>query len=136
MKNHDLHSWKQYLSKTSYQKLLHNVENAKKNKFNKKIIILSGSGKNGKTTLLHEIMFYLNIENCYEYDISKDDYYGNKTKKNVIIHGGIENVNQTLLNNLLEDNVNIFCCTKFLDFVEPNILAHSHIINMKHVFNN
>lgn len=134
MKNHDLHSWKQYLNKTNYKNLLHNVENAKKNSFNKKIIILSGSGKNGKTTLLHEIMFYLKPENCYEYDISKDEYYDNITKKNVIIHGGIENVNQTLLNNLLKDNVNIFCCTKYLDFVQQNILAHSHIIHMKHVF--
>ena len=134
MKNHDLHSWKQYLSKTNYELLLHNIENAKQNKTNKKIIILSGSGKNGKTTLLHEIMFYLHPEKCYEYNMGEDDYYDNINKKNVIIHGGIENINLTLLHNLLEDNVNIFCCTNYLDLVEPDILTHSRIINMKHVF--
>ncbi len=134
MKDHDLHTWSKYLGKRDFKKLLHNVENAKNNGVNNKIIILSGPGKNGKTTLLNEIMFYLNMENCYEYDISVDDYYNNITRKNVIIHGGIENVNEDLLMELVNNDVNIFCDTNYLDLIEPNIFSISSIINMKHVF--
>ena len=134
MKIHTLHSWKRYLSKSDFKKLLHYVENAKNGLVNKKMLMFSGSGKNGKTTLLNEILFYLTMEKCYEYDISEDDFFDNVDKKNIIIHGGIEKVNKGLIRDMLENDMNIFCDTSFLDFVDPDILPQTTIINMKHVF--
>ena len=96
--------------------------------------MLQGSGKNGKTTLLNEILFYLTMEKCYEYDISEDDFFDNVDKKNIIIHGGVEKVNKALIQDMLENDINIFCDTSFLDFVDPDILPQTTIINMKHVF--
>jgi len=134
MKIHTLHSWKRYLSKSDFKKLLHYVENAKNGLVNKKMLMFSGSGKNGKTTLLNEILFYVNMEKCYEYDISEDDFFDNIDKKNIIIHGGVEKVNKDLIQDMLENDMNIFCDTSFLDFVDPDILPQTTIINMKHVF--
>ena len=134
MKIHTLHSWKRYLSKSDFKKLLHYVENAKNGLVNKKMLMFSGSGKNGKTTLLNEILFYVNMEKCYEYDISEDDFFDNVDKKNIIIHGGVEKVNKELIQDMLENDMNIFCDTSFLDFVDPDILPQTTIINMKHVF--
>jgi hypothetical protein len=134
MKIHTLHSWKRYLSKSDFKKLLHYVENAKNGLVNKKMLMFSGSGKNGKTTLLNEILFYLNMEKCYEYDISEDDFFDNIDKKNIIIHGGVEKVNKNLIQDMMENDMNIFCDTSFLDFVDPDILPQTTIINMKHVF--
>lgn len=134
MKIHTLHSWKRYLSKSDFKKLLHYVENAKNGLVNKKMLMFSGSGKNGKTTLLNEILFYLTMEKCYEYDISEDDFFDNVDKKNIIIHGGVEKVNKALIQDMLENDMNIFCDTSFLDFVDPDILPQTTIINMKHVF--
>lgn len=134
MKIHTLHSWNRYLSNSDFKKLLHYVENAKNGLVNKKMLMFSGSGKNGKTTLLNEILFYLHMEKCYEYDISEDDFFDNIDKKNIIIHGGVEKVNKELIKDMLENDMNIFCDTSFLDFVDPDILPQTTIINMKHVF--
>jgi len=139
MKKHILHSWKQYLSKSDYKTIIQFVENAKKRLPNEKILMLSGTGKNGKTVLMNEIMFYIGIQDCYECNEPRYAVFKDSTKNNFIIHGGIEvfkpnedNTKQLL--NLVDKKCSIICDTNNLDLVESNIFDKAIIINMKHIF--
>ena len=139
MKKHILHSWKQHLSLSDYETLLHFVENAKNDLPNEKVLILSGVGKNGKTTLLNEILFYIGIQNVHECNDARYMDFNNFTKNNFIIHGGIEHFKSkkrytTQLLNVIENKKSVFSDTNKLDLVESNIFDKAIIITMKHIF--
>ena len=51
MTTHYLDNWKQYLSTDDYNYLIQYIENIKNNIQNDKMIILSGPGSSGKSTL-------------------------------------------------------------------------------------
>ena len=136
---HILHSWKQYLTKDNYTFLLQFVENAKNHIPNEKVLILSGIGRNGKTTLMHEIMFYIGSQYCYECNEPQCGVFKKSPRQMVLIHGGIEyfkhdNENTKQLLDLIEKQRSIICDTSKLDLVDPFIFDKAYIINMKHIF--
>ena len=64
MAQHPLYNWKQYLTDDDYNYLIQFVENVKNNIPNDKMLILSGPGRTGKSTLMDNINFYLDFDLC------------------------------------------------------------------------
>ena len=63
MAQHPLYNWKQYLTDDDYNYLIQYVENVKNNIPNDKMLILSGPGSTGKSTLMDNISLYLEVNN-------------------------------------------------------------------------
>ena len=72
MTTHYLDNWKQYLENDDYNYLIQYVENIKNNIQNDKMIILSGPGRTGKSTLEKDIRTYLGDENCGDSSMTCD----------------------------------------------------------------
>ena len=132
---HILNNWKPYLIQEDFEYLINYVENCKNNLPNNKLLILLGSGGNGKSTLIKEISNYIGNENFRKCDtngsaflepivklihITAIDEYTNKyiqQLKNVIQYG--QSIIAETNNN---ENIN----TKLLDCVR--------VIKMEHKF--
>lgn len=56
--------WFQYLKQEDFEYLIQYIENIKNGIPNDKMIILTGSGRNGKTSLMYEIRRHLGNEFC------------------------------------------------------------------------
>jgi len=100
------------------------VDNLKNNRPNDKMIILSGkNGRNGKTTLIKEIIQYIGENNCY--DCAPDNN----------VFNGIESYHKKqvpLLKNIITYKQSIIADTNRIENVNPSLLEVSKVINMYH----
>ena len=128
--------WESYLTAHDYRYLMQFVQNVKLGFPNDKMLILYGTGRNGKTTLIKEICEYLGEENCgglpenilgYE-KIPKLGIYRDFTGMDV----SKRNIN--IIVNLIKYKQSLIGETCNLVGVDPRILEHSRVIKMEHVF--
>lgn len=128
--------WERYLTADDYRYMMQFVQNVKLGFPNDKMLILYGTGRNGKTTLIKEICEYLGEENCgdlpenilgYE-NIPKlcicqslEEIAGNKRRIYVVV-------------NLIKYKQSLVAETCHIGDVDRIILEHSRVIKMEHVF--
>ena len=138
MTTHYLDSWKQYLTMDDYNYLVQFVENVK-NKFpNDKMIILSGPGRTGKSTLERDIRTYLGDENCELLDMTCDFIY-NETIKPLGFFCGIDSISRSkkmnnAIINFIKYKQSFIASTIHIEKVNTKLLEHSRTINMTHIF--
>ena len=138
MTTHYLESWKQYLTSSDYDYLIQFVENIKNKMPNDKMIILSGPGRTGKSTLQKDITTYLGIEDC-GHCYMKCDFICRKTIQPLIFFCGIDEIsrskksNQALI-NFIKYKQSFIASTIRIEKVNKALFEHSRIINMTHIF--
>ena len=93
-----LDTWKQYLTEDDYFYLITYVENIKNNILNDKMIILSGQGGTGKSTLKKDIQNYLGDDNCENFPMSGEVIYNENIKK-IGFFSGIDAISRSKKNN-------------------------------------
>jgi MoxR-like ATPase len=150
MTNHSLHSWSQYLKQDDYDYLIQYIENVKNNIPNDKMIILSGKGGNGKTTLIEDIRKYLgeeffkgvSIMCSYESFINDIIYCENIKQKLVSLNDEISCLTERgyrynkvkAVINFIKYNQSMITMTNQIEKVNEKILEYSRVITMEHVF--
>ena len=138
MTTHYLDNWKQYLSADDYNYLIQYVENIKNNIQNDKMIILSGPGRTGKSTLERDIRTYLGDKNCGDFSMTCDFIY-NETIKPLGFFCGIDIIsrskktNQAII-NFIKYKQSFIASTIHIEKVNTKLLEHSRTINMTHIF--
>ena len=75
IENNRFSNWRPYLSEYGYNTLIKYVENIKNNIKNDKILLLTGEGPTGKTTLKRAIVDYIGEENCTSQDIENINFH-------------------------------------------------------------
>jgi len=135
---HYLDNWKQYLTDNDYNYLIQYVENIKNNIPNEKMIILSGPGKTGKTTLKNDIQTYLGDELCAIYMMSGEMIYSENIKK-LGFFCGIDEIHRSKKNNIAIINLikykqSFISETNNIERVNNKLLEFSKIIKMDHIF--
>jgi adenylylsulfate kinase-like enzyme len=135
---HYLDNWKQYLTDNDYNYLIQYVENIKNNIPNEKMIILSGPGKTGKTTLKNDIQTYLGDELCAIYMMSGEMIYSENIKK-LGFFCGIDEIHRSKKNNIAIINLikykqSFISETNNIERVNNKLLEFSKIIKMVHIF--
>ena len=138
MTQHPLDNWKQYLSNDDYTYLIQYIENIKHNGSNDKMIILSGPGRTGKTTLKNDIQKYLGDEICGNFPMSGDLIYSENIKK-LGFFCLIEEIksnkkNNRAIINLIKYKQSFIAETCQIESVNINLLEFSKIIEMNHIF--
>jgi len=138
MTGHYLEAWKQYLAEDDYSYLIQYVENVKNDISNDKMIILSGEGRTGKTTLKNNIQTYLGDEKCGDFMISGEIIYNENIKK-LGLFCGIDDIysskkNNNAIINLIKYKQSFIADTIRIEKVKSKLLEHSRIIKMTHVF--
>lgn len=138
MTTHSLYNWKQYLTEGDYSYLIQYVENIKHGISNDKMIILSGPGRSGKSTLQNDIRVYLGDENCDGYMMPRD-IICNENIKRLGFFCGIHEIarsrkNNIALINLIKYKQSFISDTTNIEKVNKKLLEHSNIITMNHVF--
>jgi hypothetical protein len=139
MTTHYLDNWKQYLTNDDYNYLIQYVENIKNNIQNDKMIILSGPGRTGKSTLERDIRTYLGDENCDAFLCMSCDFIYNETIKPLGFFCGIDSIsrskktNQAII-NFIKYKQSFIASTIHIESVNNKLLEHSKIINMTHIF--
>lgn len=132
-----LERWKPYLSVGDYEYLNTFVTNIENNLPNDKMVILSGKdGRNGKTTLINEIVQYIGESNCHDCNLDGDSFLL-PIKPVIVITGGIDNYNKKymqLLKHTVTFKQSIISDTIHVDRVAPTLLDVSKIIDMFHQF--
>ena len=130
------YKWKPYLNEDDITYLRTFVDNLKHNLPNDKMIILSGkNGRNGKTTLLKEIIQYIGENNCY--DCAPDNNVFSLPIKPLVVFNGIESYHKKqvpLLKNIITYKQSIIADTNRIENVNPSLLEVSKVINMFHQF--
>jgi hypothetical protein len=128
--------WKPYLSNEDISYLRTFVYNIKHNLPNDKMIILSGkNGRNGKTTIINEIIQYIG-ENNY-HDCAPDSNVFSLPIKPLVGFNGIESYHKKqvpLLINIIKYKQSIIADTNRIEKVNPILLEVSKVINMFHQF--
>jgi ABC-type cobalamin/Fe3+-siderophores transport system ATPase subunit len=128
--------WKQYLSDEDISYLRTFVNNLKNNLPNDKMIILSGkNGRNGKTTLIKEIIQYIGENNCH--DCAPDNNVFSLPIKPLVVFNGIESYHKKqvpLLINIITYKQSIIADTNRIEKVDTSLLEVSKVINMFHEF--
>ena len=131
-----LDEWKPYLTDEDISYLITFVDNLKNNLPNDKMIILSGkNGRNGKTTLLKEIIQYIGDNNCH--DCAPDNNVFSLPIKPLVVFNGIESYHKKqvpLLKNIITYKQSIIADTNRIEKVNPRLLEVSKVINMFHQF--
>ena len=138
MEIHYLDNWKQYLTDNDYKYLIQYVENIKNNIPNDKMIILSGPGKTGKSTLKNDIQTYLGDDFCGIYMMSGEIIYSENIKK-LGFFSGIDEIyrskkNNTAIINLIKYKQSFISDTNHIERVNNKLLEFSKIIKMDHIF--
>ena len=113
------------------------VNNATNNLKNDKMIILLGSGKNGKTALLNEIKRELDDDAFYCVRLNFGDFLNKPRRKMVFLDDGwsFRYKDTCTLKYLLANKTeNIIATANTLTGIDDGLLEKSIIIHMKHVF--
>jgi predicted AAA+ superfamily ATPase len=113
------------------------VNNATNNLKNDKMIILLGSGKNGKTSLLNEIKRELDDDDFYCVRLNFGDFLNKPRRKMVFLDDGwlfrSKDIN-TLKYLVTNKTENIIATANTLTEIDCGLLEQSRIIRMTHVF--
>ena len=125
-----------YLTEDQQDHILNFINNAKNGMKNDKMIILLGSGKNGKTSLMNEIKRELD---SYCDNFKLRNLINNPTRKMIILDNDnlfrMRVSEQEILYYLICDRKeNIIASANSLKSIPDYILDHSLVINMKHTF--
>lgn len=133
---HPLASWSQYLRQNDYEYVIEYVENLKNNRKNDKMMILSGPGRSGKSTLIRDIFSYIGKDECIYCGQDGSEIYGPLYKLwNVCdISDQTKKKNIQLFENLIEYGQSIISDTPHVERVNSRILAKARIIQMEHIF--
>ena len=141
IENNCFSNWRPYLSEYGYNTLIKYVENIKNNIKNDTILLLTGEGPTGKTTLKRAIVDYIGEDNCTHQDIENINFHvpfkslvefydsilidGNTTRKKI---QGIKNFTLFNLNG-------VYIHPDLHDLpIEINLLQCFSIIEMNHRF--
>lgn len=114
------------------------VENIKNKIQNDTMIILSGPGRTGKSTLEKDIKTYLGNENCGDFNMTCDFIY-TETIKPLGFFCGIDTIslsnktNQAII-NFIKYKQSFIASTNYIENVNNKLLEHSKIINMTYIF--
>jgi tRNA uridine 5-carbamoylmethylation protein Kti12 len=135
---HYLDNWKQYLTQDDYNYLIQFIENIKNNIPNDKMILLSGTGRTGKTTLKKDIQKYLGYETCEPFPMSGEIIYNENIKK-LGFFSGIDEISShkktnIAIINLIKYKQSFISDTNYIEKVNDKLLEYSKIIEMKHIF--
>ena len=139
--NHHFSNWRPYLSEYGYNTLIKYVENVKNNIKNDTILLLTGEGPTGKSTLKRAIIDYIGRDNCTCQDIENINFHvpfkslvefdnsilidGNTTRKKI---QGIKNFTLFNLNG-------VYIHPDLHDFPrELSVLRYFSVIEMNHIF--
>jgi energy-coupling factor transporter ATP-binding protein EcfA2 len=132
-----LEEWKPYLHGDDYMYLTTFVDNIHNNIPNRKMIILSGkNGRNGKTTLINQIIQYIGENNCRECNLDGFSF-SLPIKPLVVITGGIDAYHKKLipvLHTIITYTQSVIADTIRIEQVSPTLLEVSKVINMVHQF--
>ena len=133
---HTLDYWSQYLQPDDYEYVIEYVENIKNNRKNDKMMILSGPGRSGKSTLIRDIFSCIGKDECIYCGQDGSEIYGPLYKLwNVCdISDQTKKKNIQLFENLIDYNQSIISDTPHVERVNSRILAKSRIIQMEHIF--
>lgn len=128
--------WERYLTAEDYRYLMQFVQNVKLGFPNDKMLILYGTGRNGKTTLIKEICEYLGEENCGDFP---DNILGYENIPKLGIYQdftdiGAEDIKINIIVNLIKYKQSLIAETCIIGDVDPRILERSRVINMEHIF--
>jgi hypothetical protein len=125
-----------YLTEDQQDHILDFVNNAKNGIKNDKMIILLGSGKNGKTSLVEEIKRELD---SYCENLKLSNLINNPNRKMIILDN--DNLfrmrvaeQETLYYLICDRKENIIATANSLKSIPDCILDHSLVIHMKHAF--
>lgn len=140
IENHHFSDWRSYLSEYGYNTLIKYVENIKNDIKNDTILLLTGEGPTGKTTLKRAIVDYIGEDNCTHQDIENINFHvpfkslvvfdsilidGNTTRKKI---QGIKNFTLFNLNG-------VYIHPDLHDLPrELSLLQYFSIIEMNHIF--
>ena len=136
----NLNNWHQYLTNDDYNYLIQFVENIKNNIPNDKMIILSGPGRTGKTTLKNDIQEYLGDETCGPMMMMMPgEIIYNENIKKLGLFSGIDEIgrskkNNTAIINLIKYKQSLLADTNNIEKVNSKLLEFAKIIKMEHVF--
>jgi chromosomal replication initiation ATPase DnaA len=132
---HELNGWKQYLDADDFEYMLNYVDNIKNNMPNNKVMILFGTGNNGKTTLINQISNYIGkqkFKSRYTYDFTKTESNG------FVVHfSELDNYNDYVIQNMLhliQNGQFVIIDDNTLEHMNNILLNNSKVITMKHVF--
>jgi ABC-type lipoprotein export system ATPase subunit len=138
MTQHPLDNWKQYLTDDDYTYLIKYIENIKHNISNDKMVILSGRGGTGKSTLKNDIEKYLGNETCQNYKMSGEIIYNENIKKLGFFclsdEIKISKKNNRAIINLIKYKQSFIADTCQIERVNISLLEFSKIIEMNHIF--
>jgi len=128
--------WEKYLTAEDYRYLMQFVQNVKLGIPNVKMLILYGTGRNGKTTLIKEICEYLGEENCGDFP---ENILGYENIPKLGIYQGLEEIAGNkrriyVVVNLIKYKQSLVAETCHIGDVDRTILEHSTVIKMEHVF--
>jgi len=135
-----LDTWKQYLLEDDYFYLITYIENIKNNILNDKMILLSGQGGTGKSSLKKDIQNYLGDDICGNFPMSGEVIYNENIKK-LGFFSGIDEISSSKKNNnaiinLIKYKQSLIADTNNIEKVNKTLLEHSRVIIMEHVFTN
>jgi hypothetical protein len=138
--NHPLNEWKQFLSEYGYNSLIKYVENVKNNRENKTILLLTGEGPTGKSTLKRQIIDYIGKHKCTQQDITNINFHS-KFMSLVEFENTLPNDNkatkkiQGVINFVLFKLSGIYIHPDLQDFpTRIHLLQSFTIIEMNHSF--
>lgn len=132
--------WESYLTAHDYRYLMQFVQNVKLGFPNDKMLILYGTGRNGKTTLIKEICEYLGEEICGDFpETFPENILGYEKIPKLGIYRDFTGMdvskrNINIIVNLIKYKQSLIGETCNLVGVDPRILEHSRVIKMEHVF--
>ena len=132
---HILDNWKQYLIEEDFEYLINYVENCKNNLPNNKLLILLGSGGNGKSTLIKEISNYIGNENFRQCDTNGSAFL-EPIVKLIHIPAIDEYTNKYIqqLKNVIQYGQSIIAETYNNENINKKLLDCVRVIKMEHKF--
>ena len=113
---HTLDYWSQYLQPDDYEYVIEYVENIKINRKNDKMMILSGPGRSGKSTLIRDIFSCIGKDECIYCGQDGSEIYGPLYK--------LWNVCD-ISDQTRKKNIQLF--ENLIDYNQPNILFRIQI---------
>ena len=140
MTNAPLGRWENYLTAEDYRYLMQFVQNVKLGFPNHKMLILYGTGRNGKTSLIKEICEYLGEEICGDFpETFPENILGYENIPKLGIYQGLEEIAGNkrriyVVVNLIKYKQSLVAETCHIGDVDRIILEHSRVIKMEHVF--
>lgn len=141
IENHRFSNWRPYLSEYGYNTLIKYVEKIKNNIKNDTILLLTGEGPTGKTTLKRAIVDYIGEENCTRQDIENINFHAPfkslvEFDNSILIEGNTTRKKLQDIKNFILFNLNgVYIHPDLLDLPrEINLLQCFSIIEMNHRF--